>query len=287
MFKIGEFAKFTCVSIKQLRHYDELGLLKPRLVDPFTSYRYYSADQLPRLNRILALRDLGFTLEQTARLLDEDLPLAQMQGMLTRRRAEIEQTVQREQARLARVAARLQQIEAAERALPSHEVVVRAVEPQLVAALRQPIRPGSAAISTMFDQVERFAAQHKARAPHPPLLLYHATADQGEPQEREVMVPLTAPLADRLPITVRTLPGCPTMACVIHTGDYATLAQTFGALLRWVTTNHYQISGPPREVFLRFGADLHGYDLPAAYLTSNAAELVTELQVPVARVVTM
>ena len=68
MFKIGDFSKFSRVSVKMLRHYDELGLLKPALVDPATNYRYYSADQLPRLNRIIALKDLGFTLEQVGRL---------------------------------------------------------------------------------------------------------------------------------------------------------------------------------------------------------------------------
>lgn len=59
MFKIGEFSKLSQVSVKALRYYDELGLLKPASVDRFTAYRYYSADQRPRLNRILALKDLG------------------------------------------------------------------------------------------------------------------------------------------------------------------------------------------------------------------------------------
>jgi len=63
MFKIGEFSKLSQVTVKTLRYYDEIGLLKPAEVDRFTSYRYYSVDQLPRLNRILALKDLGLSLE--------------------------------------------------------------------------------------------------------------------------------------------------------------------------------------------------------------------------------
>ncbi|MDZ4875250.1 MAG: hypothetical protein CLLPBCKN_004646 [Chroococcidiopsis cubana SAG 39.79] len=62
MFKIGDFSKLSRVSIKALRLYDEMGLSKPIQVDQFTSYRYYCASQLPRLNRILALKDLGFSL---------------------------------------------------------------------------------------------------------------------------------------------------------------------------------------------------------------------------------
>ena len=78
MFKIGDFSKLSQVPVKTLRYYDEIGLLKPAKVDRFTSYRQYSADQLPRLNRILALKDLGLSLAQIAQLLDGDLPPEQI-----------------------------------------------------------------------------------------------------------------------------------------------------------------------------------------------------------------
>ena len=111
MFKIGDFSKLSRVSVIALRYYDELGLLKPAHIDRFTSYRYYSLDQLPRLNRILALKDLGFSLEETARLLDDTLSPAQMRALLQEKQAQIQQRVAEEQARLARVEARLRQIE--------------------------------------------------------------------------------------------------------------------------------------------------------------------------------
>jgi DNA-binding transcriptional MerR regulator len=68
MLKIGEFAWLGQVTVETLRHYDRLGLLKPARLDRFTDYRYYALDQLPRLNRILALKGLGLTLEQIARI---------------------------------------------------------------------------------------------------------------------------------------------------------------------------------------------------------------------------
>ncbi|RIK42534.1 MAG: MerR family transcriptional regulator [Chloroflexi bacterium] len=283
MFKIGEFSKFTCVSIKQLRYYDELGLLKPRLVDPFTSYRYYSADQLPRLNRILALRDLGFGLEQIARLLDDDLSLEQMRRMLKLRRAEIEQQVREERARLARVEARLRQIEEAEEPAIPYDVVVRSLEPQLVAGVRARVRTGSDAIADLFDEVERFAASHRVRAASPPLMLYHdADFHEGE-QEVEVMVPLAAPAPGKLPVAVRTLEGYSAAACTIHTGGYEQLTDAFATLLRWIEHNEYAIAGPLREVYLRFSATPDGYDVAEAFLANKTAEFVTELQLPVAK----
>ena len=69
MFKIGEFSKLSRISIRMLRHYDEIGLLVPEETDPWTGYRRYAAAQLMTANRITALRGLGFSLAETAALL--------------------------------------------------------------------------------------------------------------------------------------------------------------------------------------------------------------------------
>ncbi|HKV01141.1 MAG TPA: helix-turn-helix domain-containing protein, partial [Ktedonobacteraceae bacterium] len=111
LLKIGEFARVGQVSIATLRYYDQYGLLKPNALDPDTGYRYYSLDQLARLNRILALKELDFPLEQIAQLLEENLSLEQLQGMFTLKQAQTQHMINVEQARLTRIAARLRQIE--------------------------------------------------------------------------------------------------------------------------------------------------------------------------------
>jgi len=73
MLKIGDFSRICQVTIKTLRHYDRLGLLQPARVDPFTGHRYYSMSQVPHLNRILALREMGLSLQDIKRVLDKDL----------------------------------------------------------------------------------------------------------------------------------------------------------------------------------------------------------------------
>src|SRR5215467_16015235 len=93
VLKIGEFARVGEVSIATLRHYDQCGLLKPNAQDPDTGYRYYSLDQLPRLNRILALKELGFSLEQIAHLLEEGLSLEQLQGMFKLKQAQTQHVI--------------------------------------------------------------------------------------------------------------------------------------------------------------------------------------------------
>jgi DNA-binding transcriptional MerR regulator len=87
MFTIGDFARHGRVSVRMLRHYDGIGLLRPSRVDPASGYRFYEAGQLARLNRIIALKDLGFTLDQVQRVLDEQVSVEQLRGMLRLRQA--------------------------------------------------------------------------------------------------------------------------------------------------------------------------------------------------------
>jgi predicted transcriptional regulator YdeE len=111
MYKIGEFARAGNVTVKTLRHYAQIGLLRPGWVDRFTGYRYYTDEQLSRLNRILALKDLGFSLKQVGLLLDNDLQIDKLRAMLTMKQRELSQLVQVEQHRLEQVEERLRQIE--------------------------------------------------------------------------------------------------------------------------------------------------------------------------------
>jgi DNA-binding transcriptional MerR regulator len=109
--RIGEFSRLARVSVKALRLYDRLGLLKPARTDELSGYRYYSSEQLPRLNAILALKDLGFSLEQVKRLLDEGLSELQIRAMLEVRREEAQHALEAERQRLARVEARLRRMD--------------------------------------------------------------------------------------------------------------------------------------------------------------------------------
>jgi DNA-binding transcriptional MerR regulator len=82
MFLTGEFSQIARVSKRLLQYYDEIGLLKPAHIDPHTGYRYYSARQLPRLNRILVLKDLGLGLDSIAKMMQADVSDTEIGGML-------------------------------------------------------------------------------------------------------------------------------------------------------------------------------------------------------------
>jgi DNA-binding transcriptional MerR regulator len=111
VLKIGEFAQACRVTVRTLRYYDEIGLLKPAHVDHWTGYRYYARDQAARLNRITTLKDLGLSLEQIGPLLDNDLAPAEVRGMLKLKQAELTDQVRELETQLSRVRAWLGEVE--------------------------------------------------------------------------------------------------------------------------------------------------------------------------------
>ncbi|MBL8062330.1 MAG: MerR family transcriptional regulator [Anaerolineales bacterium] len=283
MFKIGEFSRLSRVSVRMLRHYDQLGLLTPSQIDSFTGYRYYSADQLPRLNRILALRDLGFSLEQIAGMFDEDVSPEQMLGMLKLKRADVEQQMLEEQNRLARLEARIHQMDKSA-AHASYDVILRDVEEQLVATLRE-VALDDDRITSMFDELEIYVAQFdQARADKAPFTIYYDDDYRDSEIDAEVAVPLKYAIPQSDTIRVRKTPRQSNVACVVHVGNYLNIYQAYNTLLSWIEANGYRMKGPIREVYLQFGADGLGFDLPPTYLADNSDQYVTELQLAVEKV---
>jgi DNA-binding transcriptional MerR regulator len=119
MFRIGEFSRIGCVTIDTLRHYDALDLLTPAKVDPFTGYRYYSAKQLQSLNRIIALKEVGFSLEEIARILRDKLNTDELRGMLKAQLVSTESAIESAQLRRERILARLNYLTLEEN-MPAH-----------------------------------------------------------------------------------------------------------------------------------------------------------------------
>ena len=188
MFRIGEFSRLSHVTVKTIRHYDKIGLLKPARVDAFTNYRYYSANQLPRLNRILALKGLGLSLEQIKLLLDQDLPVEQIRGMLRLKQLEIQESLDKERSRLDRVEQMLRQIEKEER-MPKQEVTVKPINTIQVISVRETV-PTYADMGRVFDKVFATLGKHQLQPAGPPIGIYHDLEYQEKDVDVEVAVPV-------------------------------------------------------------------------------------------------
>ena len=251
MFKIGEFSKIAQVSGRMLRHYDKIGLLKPAHIDPVTGYRAYTADQLPRLNRILALKDLGLSLEQIGRLLNDNISASEIRGMLTMKKAEIEQTVRDEIGRLRHVEMRLGQIEQ-EGQIWQHDIIIKNIPTQPILSIRE--TGDSHYFQNLFVTLQK--ALPMGQSPYEQVV-FIMHSDAFEEEEMDLEIGYLLPHANHAPfalsseqsLTMRQLPGAETMATLVQTG--ADIGPSgYNILGTWIEANGYQIIGPGRELFL-------------------------------------
>ncbi len=272
MFKIGEFSKLVQVSVPTLRYYDQLGLLKPVEVDRFTGYRFYAASQLPRLNRILALKGLGFSLEQIGAVLDEGLTPEQMRGMLRLRHAQINQELLDVQSHLVEVEVRLQQIEG-EGKMSNYDVLLKQVEPQQIASIRA-ILPKHSDIGPLYGEI---CAELGARVADVGLTLaiWYDEDFKDHDVDGAAAFILRGSAPDSGRMHVQDLPAA-AMVATVHHGAYATINDAYQAVLKWIEANGYRIAGPSREVYLHNTMPIRQDD----------ASYVTEVQFPVEKVAT-
>lgn len=269
MFTIGDFAKYGRVSVRMLRHYDVIGLLRPAHVDPFSSYRYYEAEQLARLNRIVALKDLGFTLHQVQSILDDQVSTEELRGMLRLRRAELESAMADAAARLAQVEARLRTLES-EGLMPTDDVVVRSLPPVRLVELRglaasfapQDIGP---VIGPLYAELSR-RLEAAGVVPTGPGIAYYADAPSGSITVHAGL-PVAADVRAVKDAQIVDLPGLDSAATLVHRGPMDDVLTSAQALARWIDANGYRSTGYARELSLACPDD--------------QAQWVTELQEPV------
>jgi effector-binding domain-containing protein len=273
MIRIGDFSKLSRVPVKTLRYYDEVGLLKPVEVDAFTGYRLYEYSQLSTLNRILALKELGFSLEEIGRLLDDDLSVEQLRGMLKLREAEARQQMQKEAERLELIEVRLRQIEQ-EKCMSKYDVVIKNAEQIKIASVRDVV-PTPPDQGPLWEELGGYLATNHIHPSGACFTLYYDDEFKERDWDLEVCEQIHVDLAESKRIKVRTLPAVDSLACTIHHGPFVTIGEAYNALGQWITDNGYRITGPCREVYLR----------PHQDGSQTDPETVTEIQFPVEKVV--
>jgi DNA-binding transcriptional MerR regulator len=259
MLSIGEFARRGRVSVRMLRHYDALGLLRPATVNASTGYRAYEARQLVTLNRVVALKDLGFALAEVKSIVEGDLGIAELRGMFRLRRSQLQAGIEAERARLASVDARLRFLESAS-ALAGAEVALKAVPAQRVAQLcgtAVGFEPAAIApvLGPLFRQLIDTLAAASIPIVGPVLALYEESPDGDALQVRAAMPIGSAHLPDDCPLATAELPPLELAASVLHHGPMDDVMLTLEQLGRWIDASPYRSAGYNREVYLHCGPD--------------------------------
>jgi effector-binding domain-containing protein len=266
LLPIGRFAKATRLSVKALRHYDELGLLRPAFVDPSSGYRYYRPAQANQAEAIRILRSLEMPLEEISEL------LAAGGGEAAAKRLALHR--ERLEARLAehrRMLAFLERLLEKEDVMP-YEVTVKELPAQAVAATRTTtdLRRISSAISTGVHLVLAELGRRGIEPAEPLQVVYHANQvlDEDTRAPIEICFPVAAPFEGSGEVYGAELPGGPA-AVTLHHGPYAEIGPAYHTVSGWVADHGHELAAGPREVYLNDPREL------------PEADLLTEVQWPI------
>lgn len=280
LIKIGLFSKIAQVTIRALRHYDELGLLKPAFIEPGTNYRYYTYDQLIPLNQILVLKDAGFALEEIAAMIAAEPTNDEMKATLHRRKEALVREIQEATYQLRGIDARLEQLEKLG-AKPKFEVVIKQVPPLAVAAVRR-IVPKPHDMPTyrcrMFDELNAWLGANKLAA-ESEYVFYHMTEFVEENFDIEAAVQLAGLAGDAIPssadenVSVYRVRSEATVASLVYQGPFMGAGDALLELFAWIGRGGYSPTGPVRELHLFGRENDHG----------DFDNVLVELQVPVSR----
>lgn len=271
MFKIGDFARINKVTIKALRHYDSLGLLKPGKIDDFTGYRYYKADQIPRLNKILSLKEIGFSLEEIDGILKRDLSPDELERLLKIKEREVLAHIREEKEKLERIKFLMNMCKKEDEWM-NYDVVIKQVEDIKVASVRDRI-PSYSQQGHLWEELVNHIEKHGVKISTPCMVIYHNEGSGEDTVDAEIIEPILGDLPETDRIQVKLLPGAAEMACVVHVGPFGTLAMAYGALEKYIQQNGFEAAGAARELYLK-----------GEWATEDPNEYVTELQLPVRKI---
>ena len=251
MFLAGEFSTISRVSKRSLQFYDEIDLFKPAFIDEANGYRYYTAGQLSQLNQILALKDLGLSLDQIKKMLQSDVSDDEIHGMLLLQKGEMERSIRDDLQRLRRIEARVNQNRAIGQDL---NVVIKSIPAQSFLAVRRTF----ATEEEMFALIEQMMSvipevvKPKVLGPLAGVfwdesfltnnsdvaLGYLLKKDMG----RAVQINGTTTAE------VQILPAVETMASAVQVGSRDVDFMGLGRIAAWIEANGYMIAGPYREI---------------------------------------
>ena len=266
LIPIGRFSRMTRLSVKALRHYDELGLLAPAVVDRFSSYRYYTYSQANRAEAIRLLRGLDMPLDRIRELLESEDPDISVK-LLEEHRGELEDRLERHRRMLTFIERLIQR---KERVMP-YEVQIKELAAQHAAVVRRHTTAATIGqeISQGFGLLGEAIGRAQVPIAGPPFLVMQEVIDEVTEGEFELGFPVAGPFEDAGEVRGAELPAT-TVAWTLHHGPYDEVGPAYHTLTGWIQEHGHEIAGPPREVYLTDPQE-----------TPDPADYVTEVQFPI------
>jgi DNA-binding transcriptional MerR regulator len=269
MYRIGLFSKINKVTIKTLRYYDETGLLKPAFVDKETGYRYYTSGQLPQLHQIVSLRQMGFSIQEIADIMNG----RNIQGIFAQRKAELVEMMEESRRQLVHIEHYLSEMK--EGFQMGYQVVLKELPECVVYSVRMKLPDFDsyfACIPAIGSEVLASNPGLQLASPEYCFSIYHDGEYKEKDIDTEFCEAVTSWGNDTDRIVFKQIERCPTAACVIHKGPYKTLRMAYAYLFKWIEDNGYTPAAPPREAYT-----------DGIWNKPDESEWLTEIQVPIVK----
>lgn len=264
LYKIGMFAQMNHITIKTLRFYEEQGLLLPAHVDGENGYRYYTMNQMADIQRITALKQAGFTLDDIKLInqgADTAYLLSSKKAALLKKIAELTSQIAVIDGYLSGPAGTL-----------DAPVLIRTIPAVTVASMKKRIDSYDELFSLMPEmgaEMERLGC--RCALPEYCFTHYLEPGFRDEHILIETCEAVTEKKEDSALVKFRELPEI-TAACIFHKGSYSNFSESYAAILRFIEENGYEICGNIRENYI-----------DGIWNKDREEDWLSEIQIPVSR----
>lgn len=266
MLKIGEFSKLSRISIRMLRHYDDIGLLKPAEIDDFTGYRYYHEEQLFTIGRITSLKDMGFALADIIKILDNYDDKEKMDAFLSERQKELSKLSKETEYKLMLLETARKRLRKEQKM--SFDVTVKTIPERYAATVHM-------VVPHYEDEGMAWNMMGECKEPLIPADPCYAIAEFLDDEFKEENVEIVVSMAvkgkyqDTEHVKFKTLPAVKVASCIIK-GNYDQMGEAYATVASWIKANGHKMNGPMFNIY---------HVSPAQ--TKNPEEYVTEACFPI------
>lgn len=267
MYQIGEFSKINRVTVKTLRYYEKMGLLEPAYIDESNGYRYYTSEQLPLIHKIIALRQMDFSIQEILTFLDG----GNLNEIFLSKREKLLLDIQQKKEQLRQVTYYIENSK--EVTEMSYEVVLKSLDEVIVYSKKMKVPNYDYYFKSIPEIGKKIAAANptlKCLEPNYCFTIYLDGEYKASDFEVEVCEAVTAfgkPVDD---ITFKKIEGVEKAACVYHKGAYDSIGKAYAYLFKWIDDNGYTVCDNPRESYI-----------DGIWNKEKSEDWLTELQIPI------
>lgn len=243
LYRIGVFSQMNKVTIKTLRHYDDIGLLKPHVIDESNGYRYYTSQQLPKLHQILALKEIGFSLDEIQSVIDG----ASEEKLLLKKKSELLSSM----AELGKKIAGIESYLIRDTRNSGYHVITKSLPEVIIASMRIQMSGYQELFERMPQMgLEMEKAGCECAEPDYCFTIYHDEAYRESDIDAQICQAVTESKEDTDSIQFTKLPKIELAACTLHKGPYYRLPEAYSAIIQFIEESGYEIIGHQRESYI-------------------------------------